>query len=203
MKVEHVDLWRYEETREATDCDGRHTSHKEYLDHRDPSDVVYSKADLFAVGAPSVTTLREGSDRDKGYASIGHATEEGGEGWDISWERVSHKDDLDTYLKDVEEDIVSIMDFEVPALYRARVRAQVRHQYPVATGIAVNPADAKGEPWEITAIYSGDRWSPSTIWEGKAAEVPLTVAAVKEISHDLEVIYANQHIEAGSFVQID
>ncbi|MFE6739861.1 hypothetical protein [Streptomyces tubercidicus] len=203
MKVDLVRLWRYEESRESTDCDGSHASHKEYLDHRSPSAIVYSKADLFAVDGPSGAILEEGSDQNEGSASIGHGTDEGSVGWHIRWTRVTDKVDLDSYIQEIENGKMGIFDFQVDELYRARVRAHVRHHYPEATGIAVNPATAEGESWEITAVYGSEAWGkPKALWEGKADEVSLSVASVKEISHDLEVLYATEHIEADSYVRL-
>lgn len=203
MKVDMVRLWRYEESREATDCDGPHASHKEYLDHRGPSAIVYSKADLFAVGGPSEAVLDSGSAPSEGSASIGHGTDEGGVGWHIRWTCVTEKADLDSYLQEIEEGKQGIFDFQVDELYRARVRAHVRHHYPQATGICVNPAAAKGESWEITAIYGSEAWGKRrALWEGLADEVPLSVASVKEISHDLEKLYATDYMEADSYVRL-
>lgn len=203
MKVDLVRLWRYEESREATDCDGSHASHKEYLDHRGPSAIVYSKADLFAVGGPSEAFLDFGSGTNEGSASIGHSTDEGSVGWHIRWTCVTDKADLDSYIQEIEDGKMGIFDFQVDELYRARVRAHIRHHYPEATGIAVNPAAASGEAWEITAVYGSAAWGRRTaLWEGPADEVPLSVASVKEISHDLEKIYATQPIEADSYVRL-
>lgn len=203
MKIdEDISLWCYEETREGTDCDGDHVRDTKYVSHVDPSHEVYGKCDLFAPGGPSKVRLRDGSTDTSGSAFVGHATDEGGRSWDISWKRVTDTGDLNDFLASAEGGLRDISEAELHSLYRARVRANVRHQYPEATGLGVSPASAKGEPWSITEIYGGERWSPTPLWEGQADEVPLSVAAIKQISRDLEILHKDQIIDSGSYVRI-
>jgi hypothetical protein len=200
MKIEHLDLWNYIILSQSSDCDGRHSSQDEFVSDDRPNEIVYRKADLFAIDGPSSVTLADGSTRDAGSAHVGHATDEGSQGFDIAWHRVTSKKVLDEFLGDIDSGKFEIPLYREHNLRRARIRSHVRELFPKAQGIGVNPGAAKGEPWTITEVY-GDHQGV-VLWEGDGVQMPFSAEVVREISADLEREYADGHPEPGMYVHI-
>ncbi|MFH9606916.1 hypothetical protein [Streptomyces sp. NPDC017448] len=198
----HVSLWRYEINATAHDCDGEHHRESVLISHEDPDRIVFSRGTLFAPGGPSAVHLTPMSTENKGWASIGNATDEGGRGWSYHWERVTDRTVLDTYLQEVEEGRHSLPQTTLERLVRYRSLALVQEAFPDATGIGVNPAPPEGKLWEITDIFGDPTHAPKTLWAGPADECPLPMASVKRISGDLEFLYTNELVEYGSYVRL-
>lgn len=202
MEIQHVNLWRYEEQRDATDCDGNHSSSRAYTSHREPSELVFSKADLFAAGGPSRASLDPKSTPDKGSADIGHGTDEGSCGWTISWERVTSKEELDKFLEELTS-YDGMWAHEVESLYKARIRGIVQSKFAGASMLAFDPPARRGEPWTITKVYADNEYRmPKPVWSGDGTEMPFTQEEIAEISRDLEVIYEDAIVEPGSALHL-
>ncbi|MFJ1700463.1 hypothetical protein ACIOHC_36330 [Streptomyces sp. NPDC088252] len=191
MDIKYLNLWSYEVDYHGTDCDGSHYDRREFMAVERPTEVVYSYAELTGDYGPSVVTLVDGSDDDGGTAHVGTPTEEGSRAHDISWQRVTSSEKLADFLDTYEKEGPRIRTgFYYTDLYRARIRLAVKVKFPEATLVTFRPSARRGEPWIVLEVRGLDeRNCPATFWRGAGS--PFEESVLKQMSHDLEQLYAD------------
>ncbi|MFI0265584.1 hypothetical protein [Streptomyces luteogriseus] len=191
MKLKYLALWEYRVDYEGRDCDGSHHSRREFMAVERPAEVVYSYAELTGEYGPSVVTLVDGSDDEHGNAHVGTPTEEGGRSHDISWSRVTSSEKLAEFLDKYEKEGPRLTTaFMYTDLYQERIRYMVKDKFPEATLITLRSSARRGEPWTVLEVRGLDeRNCSATFWQGAGS--PFEEDVLKQMSHDLEQLYAD------------
>lgn len=182
-------LWSFEIETDSRDCDGSHHERREFLAVETPSEVVYDRANLFAMEGPSTVRLGEGASDDAGFAYVSEPNDEGGHrSYTISWKKVTDPEQRDAFLKKYEDEGPRVsIEHRYTDLYRERVRQAVRAAYPDASHLTLS-AGAGDHTWEVTQVHGWQQGSRYSIWSETTGK-PFTPGIYEGILHDLDELY--------------
>lgn len=200
---ENMDLWSYIIEVDSQDCDGRHHSRVDFMGVETPNEVVYDRANLFALGGPSSVRVIDESTRDSGIAYVSEPNDEGGgRTYTITWDRVKSACKRDEFLAEYERQGPRLSyGHRYTDLYRLRLKETVHSIWETATYVGVTV-----DPGGRCFLASIARWTHGVmdpLWTRATSDEPaFEEDALRTVEHDLTALHHACAVNHGQFLRL-